>query len=368
MALAGFLSGVSPHFSVLMLFRFLVGFGVGGSNVPLDLFAEFLPSTLRGKLLATIEVFWTIGSLFVAGIAWAVLNHLGWRALAYISTIPVALTCMISFWSLPESPKWLFNQGREQDAYQSVLKFMSLNNSLRGEPAAIAIPETRYRNSTRIATGENVNLFFELLGPSLLWISVPLWVVWFCFGFSYYGIILLVARIFSDSDSATMICSFDYQSIFQNTSAEIVGVVLVTAMIDTVGRTRTQSILYASAALAILLVGSTKNFIAYSVFVFIARLTSFAATSATCVATPELYPTAVRATGHSVCLVISRVGAFFSPYLVNNSSSVLYMCIVMSLVNLVAAAVSLLLPETRGVQLESKRPEGIITNEEDESM
>lgn len=66
-ASGGFLSGISPSYYWLLLFRFIVGIGVGGSYIPFDLLAEFLPVSHRGKFLINIEFFWTIGSLFIAG-------------------------------------------------------------------------------------------------------------------------------------------------------------------------------------------------------------------------------------------------------------------------------------------------------------
>ena len=45
----GFLSGVAPNFASLIVFRTVVGFGVGGALVPFDLLAEFTPDSTRGE-------------------------------------------------------------------------------------------------------------------------------------------------------------------------------------------------------------------------------------------------------------------------------------------------------------------------------
>lgn len=70
-----------------------MGFGVGGAYVPFDLLAEFLPPSHRGKFLIYIEFFWTMGSLMVAGLAWALLPTYGWRVLAYVTAVPVTGEC-----------------------------------------------------------------------------------------------------------------------------------------------------------------------------------------------------------------------------------------------------------------------------------
>jgi putative MFS transporter len=88
---AGLASGVSPNYTFLIICRATVGFGVGGAVVPFDLLAEFLPNNHRGKFLIYIEGFWTVGSIFVAGVAWWMLSSGGWRLLTIITAIPV--TC-----------------------------------------------------------------------------------------------------------------------------------------------------------------------------------------------------------------------------------------------------------------------------------
>jgi MFS family permease len=102
---AGFFSGLAPNYPSLLVLRTLCGFGVGGSTVPFDLLAEFLPNSHRGRFLIYIEYFWTIGSIFVAGMAWLFLSQSGWRVLTMVTAIPVAIALIGSIIVLPESPR-----------------------------------------------------------------------------------------------------------------------------------------------------------------------------------------------------------------------------------------------------------------------
>lgn len=61
--ISGFLTAVANNFWTLLLFRFMVGFGVGGLTVPFDTLAEFVPNSHRGSNLLLIEYFWTAGTL-----------------------------------------------------------------------------------------------------------------------------------------------------------------------------------------------------------------------------------------------------------------------------------------------------------------
>lgn len=66
----GILSAMAPNYSWLLILRTLVGFGLGGAPVAFSLFAEFLPNKTRGISLILIEIFWTIGTVLGAGLAW----------------------------------------------------------------------------------------------------------------------------------------------------------------------------------------------------------------------------------------------------------------------------------------------------------
>lgn len=123
----GFLSGAATDYASLISFRAIVGFGIGGASIPFDLLAEFLPSSHRGLFLIFIEYFWTIGSLFVSGLAWASLSSYGWRFLTIMTAIPVTLTSIFSIIYLPESPRWLLIKGRREEAERIVTNAAAVN-------------------------------------------------------------------------------------------------------------------------------------------------------------------------------------------------------------------------------------------------
>lgn len=111
-SLAGFAAAFSPSYTFLLVFLGFVGFGIGGLTVPFDLLAEFLPSSHRGRALLYINYFWTSGSMLVNGAAWVLLSERGWRLLTLITAIPVFLSTILSLFYLPESPRWLLEQGK----------------------------------------------------------------------------------------------------------------------------------------------------------------------------------------------------------------------------------------------------------------
>ncbi|KIH42619.1 hypothetical protein ANCDUO_27395, partial [Ancylostoma duodenale] len=75
----GAVSAFSPHFYVLLFFRGLTGFGIGGVPQSVTLYAEFLPTQQRAKCVVLIESFWAIGAAFEALLAYLVMATWGWR-------------------------------------------------------------------------------------------------------------------------------------------------------------------------------------------------------------------------------------------------------------------------------------------------
>lgn len=79
---AGFISAFSPNYISLLALRFLVGMGVGGTHVFSSWFLEFVPAKNRGAWMIVFSVFWTIGTIFEASLAWVRYSvFLCWRSL-----------------------------------------------------------------------------------------------------------------------------------------------------------------------------------------------------------------------------------------------------------------------------------------------
>lgn len=349
-SVAGFLSGVSPSYGWLLFFRAVVGFGVGGLTVPFDLLAEFLPSKDRGKFLIFIEYFWTVGSLFVTGVAWLCLSTAGWRVLTYITAAPVTLASLLTIWYLPESPRWLLVKGRLEEAEKIVRETARECGVELGDFKLVL---TAGQSSPAPVVDAS---YFDLFRtPEARRVTLPLATVWTVFGFTYYGVILFVSRLYaaeSTNDDSGKTCFFDYQAIFLNSLSEIFGVLVAALTVDNLGRTRTQAVLYVIGGIAVAFMGMDLNIVAITVISMAARLCAMGASCATWVATPELFPTEMRATGHSLCNSAARIGGFCAPYFVVSDASPLTVGLVLCAFNGLAALASMALPETSGLSLD----------------
>ena len=122
-------------FSILMAFqnqaewiiaiRFLVGIGLGIELVTIDTYlSECIPSWLRNKAFAFAFSIQFLSVPAVALMSWwlvpqTILGLTGWRWVIIAGAV-----CSMVIWlvrrNLPESPRWLAQQGRHQEAHQVV--------------------------------------------------------------------------------------------------------------------------------------------------------------------------------------------------------------------------------------------------------
>jgi len=141
----------------LFLCRVLIGIGLGGDfSVGHAMLAEFAPRKHRGVLLGSFSVIWTVGYVAATFVGTAMLS-LGddaWRWMLASSAIPAALI-LIARIGTPESPRWLVNQGRIEEARAIVRKHLGANvvldeQTTKGHSGGYAIlfsPEYRKRTA-----------------------------------------------------------------------------------------------------------------------------------------------------------------------------------------------------------------------------
>lgn len=101
-------SGLSTSLVVLVLFRFLLGLGMGGEwNTGATLVAETWPIHLRAKAIAIVQSSWAWGLAAAALVAGHVLKWTGnnWRLVFFVGILPALVTLWIRS-SVPESEMW----------------------------------------------------------------------------------------------------------------------------------------------------------------------------------------------------------------------------------------------------------------------
>ncbi|XP_010693271.2 plastidic glucose transporter 4 [Beta vulgaris subsp. vulgaris] len=121
LAIGAYLCATAQSVQIMMIGRLLCGIGIGISSALVPLYiSEISPTEIRGALGSVNQLFICIGILaaLVAGLPLAG-NPLWWRTMFGIATIPSVLLA-VGMGFCPESPRWLFQQGKIAEAQKAV--------------------------------------------------------------------------------------------------------------------------------------------------------------------------------------------------------------------------------------------------------
>ncbi|MFI9383066.1 sugar porter family MFS transporter [Kutzneria sp. NPDC052558] len=117
----------APSFEVLVAFRFIVGVAVGASSATVPTYlAELAPGKVRG-MLSSLNQLMIVSGILIAYIVDDILaDSANWRAMIAAAIIP-AVILLVGMLRMPESPRWLLKNGREDEAREV------LSSTLQGQ-------------------------------------------------------------------------------------------------------------------------------------------------------------------------------------------------------------------------------------------
>lgn len=156
-----------------LMARFIGGLGIGAASMLSPLYiSEIAPSRNRGRLVSLYQLAIVIGinliyfvNLLIASMGDETWNvETGWRYMLGSGTIPAVLFLVLLF-IVPESPRWLVKNGRDQDALDTLEK---VNGRIEGERVLNEV-----RQSLDQESGTLSDLFGKKLKPAL-WVGVVL--------------------------------------------------------------------------------------------------------------------------------------------------------------------------------------------------
>lgn len=295
--LASLACALAPDMGWLIAARFVTGIGLGAEIViGYATMLEFMPPAQRGRWAALLSLVTNFGLFAATLVAWLVIPAFGWRPMFVVA----GLGAFVVLWlrrAIPESPRWLEQQGRRAEAEAIVARVEAEAGGRLPAPALAAAPA--------FATP---SLFS---GPVLrrLGLGSLLHVV---MGVAIYGFVAWVPTFLVQHGMA--INRSLGQSVLMSFGGPA-GAALAYALSDRIGRRPAiigASLLAAvcgpafahapSQEIAVLLGFAMFTLIYFLVSVIVAGYV------------PELFPTAARMRGNGITSTVGRLTTIFVPF------------------------------------------------------
>lgn len=354
---------LSPSFEVLVVGRILLGLAVGGASAVVPVFlAELAPYEIRGSITGRNEVAIVIGQLSAFVINAIIGNVFSeydgvWRIMFAICALP-AIALFFGMLRMPESPRWLVEKGRRDDAL-AVLK------TIRSDDRAIAELDDVETIAKEEGHEHQIGLGAVLRNPWLiriLLIGIGLGIAQQLTGINsimYYGQTVLVESGFSESGALIA-------NIAPGVIAVIGGFIALTYM-DRLDRRKTFIIGFSLTTACHLLIGFSSMFlevgnpirpwvILFLVVAFVGSMQTFL-NVAVWVYLAEVFPLHMRGFGTGVSIFMLWVTngflSLYFPSLVAGLGITGTFFVFAGVGTLALLFVATQVPETRGRTLES---------------
>lgn len=307
--LGSILCAFAPNVAVLMICRVLLGVGIA-MELPVgqSLVCEMIPAHSRGKYLAFLEGFWPVGFVCTGFLAYMILPLGGWRALFIAQAIPAIFVFVVRRF-LPESPRWLEEAGKEEEANAVMTMF---ENKVIAARQGKSLPPPIKHAIARV-TNEPRSSLREIIGATYLRRTIMLWALWFFALLGFYGLTTWMGALLQ-SNGYTMTKSTEYITCMS--MAGIPGFFFTAWLLEVWGRKPTLILNLTGSAIMAYFYGTAASLAHVIAFGLSMQFFFYGMWCVLYAYTPELYPTRIRATGSGLASSVGRIGALLGPYLV----------------------------------------------------
>ena len=355
----------------LILFRFFLGIGVG-ADYPIcaSYVSEFMPSRLRGRMLIGAFSFQAVGIILAALVGIILLGVTpaisDWRILIGFGALP-AIIVLILRTKVPESPRWLMEQGRLDEAQHVVEQFVpakkikELDQVIAGFALRMSVQAPKKLGYA--------DLFSKKFLPRTILASVP----WFLMDIATYAVgvftpVLLSSIAFDDVNDPIRKDFLSTAGAAGLGTFLVLGFIANMLLVDRVGRMRLQIVGFVGMVVGLGILAwsamtgtNNPNIVgAFSGFMIFNLLMNMGPNATTFVLPAELFPTKIRASAHGFCSAVGKAGAlvglFLLPIVQEQCGTSVTMLLMAFVCMLGLAVTSIFAQETRGRSLEDIEP------------
>ncbi|KAH9495198.1 hypothetical protein Btru_015624 [Bulinus truncatus] len=330
----------SPNYTVFVVLRFIIGFGLQGAGMISEIILVELFPTKRRAVPSQIGCYFWPGALLVLSLISYLTKDLSWR---YTSLIYAGMSIYVlaQWWIMDESPRWLLANNRIQEVERIIKKASRMNNVdpqkaldiLRGNtllshngptPLDILNKSNVSENSLIEISGtqdkpvdrskDNVRLRAFCTNRNVIFITVCFCYMWFTDNLTYYGLTM----------TSTSLTDNFYLGFILNILAELPAALAFGVLINRLGRKNCITIFHITGAVGLISsvlftyvdlgVGLSAKTWLTVVGNLIGKLSLTAGYWCLHQYTPELYPTNLRNTGLGFASFAASVSGLIAPH------------------------------------------------------
>ena len=346
-SIGSFLCGIATEYWMLIIFRFITGFGLGGElPAASTLVSELSPLKSRGRNVVILESFWAWGWIAASLVAFLVIPAYGWRMAFFVGAVPALFAAALRF-KVPESPRYLELNGRRDEAEKIV-------SEMESAAGVVSCPDSSVpEKADKRPWYEEFKMLWKK--ENLRSTSV-LWVIWFGINFGYYGFVLWTPSLLTEQ-GFDIVKSFGFTVIM--CLAQLPGYFSAAYLVEKWGRKPTLIVYFFGTALASWFFGhadSDETILAAGCLLYFFALGAWGCVYSY---TPEVYPTDVRGSGTGWASAFGRIGAFIAPFIVpvlyssfgKDEGFILVFAVLAAAFALVALVILIFGRETKGISL-----------------
>lgn len=299
-----------PNIPLLLLLRFVAGFGMGAIfPIPYAMAAEFTPGHKRGLMTGILDSFLSVGYFaapllgFLAN-SWFTSDQ-SWRFLFLLGGLPLLYVPALLKW-MPESPRWLQIRGRNSEA-DGIVHHLETSIEQRLQKP-LPMPQ-----SSALASSEESTSPFAFLRRPYLKRTLMMWVAFACILFIFYAIqtytpTVLIKQGYGLNDA------FLYTSFI--VIASIPGKYAVAYALERWGRKKTLIVFTLIAAVSAIGFGFSHTVLLSLAFGALMSFFGIGIDPGIKIYGAEQYPTSIRALGISGFECVGRLfGGALAPFL-----------------------------------------------------
>lgn len=298
-------------YTSLLVFRFVQGFGLGGEMPVAGTYInEWSKAKGRGPFFVLYESVFIVGMLIAALLSVVMIPNLGWQSMFVLGAVP-ALIVPIFIRKFPESPRFLINKGRIDEAETAIIQLEkeTVERYQKELPAVVAVAAPNL-NDTKMRVSE---LFSKMYAKR----TIAIWLIMFCFQLINYGIQTWLPTLYTSQFGLVT-----QQALLRSMTVNLISLcatVIAGLIIDKVGRKVILGVCFGGATVVFAALAFTGVHDANTLFLYTCLYGIFTPVAAIVyLYGPELYPTRMRSFGFSTATGWMRVGAAIGPTMVGS--------------------------------------------------